>query len=514
MPFQKSRILQLLSDWDMLKRLLFIVGLGISYLILFYYIHHLITENRHSAYLTILLFSLFLIPDLLTATQPVFVSILFVHKKTIVAIFVSVSLFVSYLAFKKYTFLSFHLDGSNVYQEIGNTLSFFFQGIVLGLIIRMLLIDMLYKSIRAKELEVTRILMLLVYMIMLLLFPFQHKHYISFFTFGVGMGFMIHYLARKAEKRSARQARLRENIQIMLATMKEDPNYRPHEYEELAIDLYSKCKWKKLEELLNKKCPHQEIFFFIRVSMLRKQHKYRQALALLQEVQKKPNKPTWFNASEHYFHLHNALNNNEISSEKEIVISDLNKAIFKNSRCVLSNATLALFLANDIQIPAKGAELDPALNELKKQALSLIETAISTYEKSNREKMVGLVTGMTIPFTYSFLLDTYGYVLFKNEYFKFSKALFLQCLYQDASFSATYIHLAEWYLEDVKRSDSPKIREIRAAQICLYIALEYERLDDKNNLGSFITRRGKHFLNYTPQSTIDKLYANLYYGKK
>ncbi len=454
-----------------------------------YFLVKLLIEN-HSFWVAIILSCFYAVSEIAIDSSSKLLAVLYVNKIMVILVVNIICMGLYLFAYPRYTYNVLKPTVNNYPELVKNILGFVLQGAVLGLITRMLLVHYFALSIKGKDVFYTKILMMIVYLVLLIVFPFTHREYIPSYSLGFGLGFLIHYIARKPEKRNALYARLSQNLLAMIETMKKG-EYKLNTNEERAIQLYASQKWTTLKAYLEE-IKENEIIFFIKLSMFRKLHQYDIALNLVHE--KETNAPEWFKENKHFFHLHFSLNKYEKSvqlHEKAQIIQNLQDAIIHTPHCLLSNATLALMIANDIDI---SDENDESMDQ-KKKALDLIWNAMKIYEiRDKNPKIISLITGMTIPFTYSFLLDTYGYVLFKNGYLKFSKALFMQCLAQDPSFSPTYIHLAEWYIEYSKRVKSKGEVLLRAAKLNLHIAIQNERLDDIENNGSYIIKKAKTIL--------------------
>ena len=447
-------------------------------------------NSYHSIWLTLGLSLILVFLEKISDQSPKSIAQLFIHRKYVISTVVGLCLLTFIFSYLSFTYNHLLPNRKNYIDISKEVFGFTLIGALLGLITRMLLIHYYYQTILAKKVFKTKILLMVVYLVILMLFPFLHKVYIPSFSFGFGMGFLIHYLSRSPERRDALYARLRENLLLMIESMKrKNPSLSSNQDE--AIQYYAKQDWKSLRNLLNK-VEEDEVLFFIKLSMNRKQHKYSDALQAIED--KENENPSWYEETRHFFHLHYALNYNEkdnIHTQNQKSIVSIRKAIEYNPNCLLSITTLALMLANDIDISSTNQENIDKKNE----ALTLIWKAMKIYEQKERNnEVISLVTGLTVPFTYSFLLDTYGYVLFKNGYFKFSRALFIQCLYQDPSFSSTYVHLAEWYIEYYGNGKAKNENWIKAAKTNLFITLENEKLDDKEKNKSFIMRKAEYIL--------------------
>lgn len=371
-----------------------------------------------------------------------------------------------------------------------HVLTFVLQGATLGLISRMLLIQFYSQLIRAKETDVTKFLIMTAYYVLVVLFPFSHKAFAPFYMLGFACGFSAHFLAQKNERKDALHTRLCQNI---FSTI-EDGDINITSNEAAAIALYANRRWNKLKSFLKK---NEKNFtaglFFIKMSMHRKLHEYEKAILALHELRAKG--VPWYDDNKHLFELHSALNENEKNSSNATIRDLLQSALAKNENCLLANATNALILANSIG--TKSTKEDEEL--LQTEAIESIQKALEIYERRgdtfmSNDKVNSLITGTTIPVCYSFLLDTFGYVMFKCNRKKFAKALFFQCITQDPLYSATHLHLAELYIQEMKHTYRDNSRIRMAAAVNLHIANYIEEMDNKGNSQSYISTKADLYL--------------------
>jgi hypothetical protein len=472
------------TTWDKVKR-------PLLYIIIILTTTAFVEEIELKLTTKIILSLGFIIPELISDYKPEYVAYLNINRRVLLLLVFVVCFTVAVMAFLKFPFppdfYFTHLDLDDVKHIVGMVL----QGAMIGITARMLIMQSFYKMMRARDPYFSKVMILLVYIAFVVLLPIKHKYFISLYFVGIGLGFYIHFMARVSERRDASYSRLRQNLLSMIENLRAKPGYVLNTMEEEAINLYAREKWNKLEKLLNANA-ETEILFFIRVCMERKLHRYDAALNLIKE---KLEHSDWLQKYEHYFFMLRALNKNEKvhqhedKNTHESIIRDLLHAVRVNESCLLSNASLALKLANEID-PDSPKETDSAYKDL---SLKHIWRAMTIYEEREKNpKVVSLLTGMTIPFTYAFLLDTYGYVLLKNGRLRFSKALFIQCIYQDPTFSPPYLHLAEWYMEYYKNHENEYWK--KAAKLNLHIAINNEKVNNKGGSESFISYKAKKLL--------------------
>lgn len=398
---------------------------------------------------------------------------------------------------------------------------FLLEGAVVGLVIRMLLLNLFANILRAKDVHLSKVLILIAWGVFIIIFPIakEHRGLSSVFVLGFGIGFLLHYIVRVQDKKDAQKNRLRQNIMALIEVLKNEEDYDGHDssveapksrnkltqVEETAVDLYSSQKWKSLASLLHKS-KETVTLFFIRLSMHRKLHQYETALGLIREKMediRQKGDASDYKSHEHFLHLHFALNESERFDHtgnwknRDNIFNNLEIAHKINPKCLLTCATYALRLAGEI---GKEKNDEKANNDLKNMSLELIWEAMKSYEGPENPKPVSLVTGMTVPVTYKFLMDTYGYVLLKNGMLRFAKALIQQCIYEDPTYSAAFLHHAEWFIEYYnnfnRKNNKKNIGESwkKAARLNLYIAIELEKIDDIEKSGSSISNSSKRLL--------------------
>lgn len=471
------------SNWSTARRLLLYVALIIV-------ITAFVEENNFSLLITILLSLFFIVPELISNYKPEFLAFLFINRRLlaggVLLLCISIAAFFSF----RHPFPPGYFQ--DWFEAAKYILSVLFQGAIVGMVTRMLILNIFYQMIRARDVFPLKVLVLIVYTVFLIMLPLRHLYFLSSYFLGFGFGFLAHYCARVSERRNASFSRLAQNLLSMIEIIKQGGNYKLTSVEEDAVHLYAKQKWTKLKALF-KNNPETEILFFIKLCMLRKLHQYDAGLNLISE--KELTHPEWYQNNEHFFCLLRALNQNEKTDNRDdikinkAIVDDFMRAVSVNDSCLLSNASLALKLANEIDLGSvkEGDTLK------KEMSLKHIWRAMTIYEERDKNpKILSLVAGLTIPFTYSFLLDTYGYVLLKNGRLRFSKALFIQCVYQDATFSPSYLHLAEWFREYYKNHENDYWK--KAARLNLYIAIYNEKVGNKGGNDSFISDKAKEVL--------------------
>jgi hypothetical protein len=451
-----------------------------------------------------------LIADYFSTYNPKLLAYIYTHRRRLAFFLFLVCLIGGGITYFIYPFQKIYA-GLSIQSKFILLTQFILQGTIVGFTLRMLLLNLFANMLKVKDIHKAKLLIMAAWVVFLIMFPVNesHRSLSSFFIIGFGFGFLLHYLVRTNENKKAQRNRLKENLFSMIAELKkqDSENQSSNEseediksvqltpIEEEAVNLFSRQDWSALKAFL-KAHNKTTTLFFINLCMLRKLNQPEEALQLIREKIDLPNL-----SHKNYYHLHYALNESERFDyngnwiNKDNIFNHLEEAYKLNPDCLLTCATYALRIAGEIKVG------DNNHQEEKEKALKLIWRAMKINEGKPIRKIVALATGMTIPLTYTFLLDTYGYVLLKNDKTRFAKALILQCVFQDPTFSATYLHLAELYYTYYHNNTSKKLRDRiwqRSAKFCLYIAIETEKDKYKVNKESLISTRAKMLLEKIP----------------
>ena len=462
------------------------------YCTIFILIHFVVVSHDMSFWVSISLLLILVVIENLSEYSSKFIALLYVHKKYLnVIICILCVIFASY-ACRRYGYPKPQIPlnkNSNV-DVLNEVFKFSLTGFVLGIISRVLLIHYISQSFLGKKTTSPRYMLMADYLVMLWLCPYAQSQYICVYSVGFGIGFTAHYLYRTIEKKDAQYQRLKENLKSNIESNNHHSNELSHNHQ-VALQLYASQKWGLLDRHLEN-IPEDDVIFFIKISMLRIQHKYLEILALIQ--QKEDRKPEWYSKNEHFFILHKALNSYETKDYDQLLDENINlirQAIQINPNCLLSLSTISLRLADKIDNIVDDYERTACQQE----SFQKIWDALRIYEMSDKHfDPISLVTGTVVPLTYSFLLESYSYVLLKNGYFKFSRSLFNHCLSREPSFSSTYLHFAQWHIDCYEKKQNQTINWKRVAEINLYIALEIENLFKKKNHSSFISYKAHNLL--------------------
>ena len=164
------------------------------YIIFFLLIKILIDSEPHVIWVSVILSACLIVPEFTSDYSPRFLAYLFINKIAVIIVVTILCLFLF-----SYSYYQFDLkkEINSIYTlpfTIKDSIGFILEACILGYITRTLLIHYFDQIIRAREVFTTKILIMVVYLVMLLVFPFNHKNYICFYSLGFGIGFLVHYL--------------------------------------------------------------------------------------------------------------------------------------------------------------------------------------------------------------------------------------------------------------------------------------------------------------------------------
>jgi len=414
--------------------------------------------------------------------SPLFLSKVFTNRKIVAySVIAFCSIIAAYL-FYKYSPNAL-IQSMSLFELIIVITQFAIQGAIVGVLIRMLFLNLFAQVIRFGDIHKAKILILSAWMVFFIMFPFglSHKSLSWAYVWGFGIGFYIHYSVRRRDKRRAYMRNLKERI------LKESNAATLSPPEKKAIELYVNRKWGELNLLLVKIPKESDLITFIKSAMFRNLKEYEKAINIIEsKLKKNPQKQL------HFYYLHRALNEIDIyrddPDDEKMVFEYLEKAYEGNNNCMLTCAIFSLKLSS---------KTDGLSTRDIDRAHDLIWNAITIFEEQKSHNIISLITGMTVPVTYTFLLDTYAYSLFKLGRIKLAKELFYQCIFKDPNYSNTYLHLAELYFAQSQIDDEfrSKYRNWRnTIMLFLHVAIEIEKQNGFRVEGTFITNRAEKML--------------------
>jgi hypothetical protein len=443
--------------------------------------HVMIDAFRLLHYSALATAGILLLPEILghLGGNPQFLAKVFVRRTEVISFLIMANVLTAALL------LIFYHPLRDPMFVITSAVLFVLEGALVGAFIRVLFVAYLGQILRGISTKVSEAVLLVMVAVYLFLFPTSNAHHVYAvpYLIGVATGFLLHFLKRGFEQRTAREARLRGNILARLAGTELS---RP---ESDAVDYYARQQWGRLRRLLQK---HKSLgtmttaLAIVEASGERSRSKYADALNLVYDEFKRPgaNQDLFT-----YLHLLRALCHGDLNHPDDMFAA-LETSLVVSPNCVLAKATWALRIA----------ERASSSKEELSQADSRINEAMLLSER-DLPNIWALTVGYTVPVTPTFLLDAYAYVSMQNGQRRLSKVLFEHCISVDPKFGLPYVHLGEWYLalardnavltrDDVRRKQTTVMgQNKRVARLCLYIAKELEGC--RNNL---VSRRASDFL--------------------
>lgn len=415
--------------------------------------------------------------------RPKFFAFIYTHRQ--IVSFATVFICLSFAGYFASEFKSpDYFNGLDIDHKVMILSQILIQGIVVGVLSRVILLDMFASIIRAENVVKSSVFVAFSFLVFLFLFPIStnHRWMSPVFMLGCGLGFFLHFATRRREQKSS----LYKKFKLRILETAEGENLSDREKQ--ALNLFVNRKWKKLQSFISNGVSTRNIEF-MELSMLHAVGEYEKALNKLDDI-KKSSPP---NDLSHFHYLHVAINESEKFDHRKdwknlkIIRDSLKEAISLNPNCMMTNANLALYLVNK----NKGTQF--------KDPLNLIWKAIKEYENNTMDSLISLITGMGVPVTYAYLLDIYAYVLLKKGKTRFAKQFLFQCLYLDPNHSSTYLHLAEYYYILCTNSTNSKYAVKykhwkKTAKMCLHIARFLERRKKNTNGGSLIYNRAEQLL--------------------
>jgi hypothetical protein len=133
-------------------------------------------------------------------------------------------------------------------------------------------------------------------------------------------------------------------------------------------------------------------------------------------------------------------------------------------RACFRNLTWALRAAEAIDIMGDMAASKPGLAKLETAMGQIMVESMPSPSDYGPERVAERMVDTSVPLTWSFLLDSYGYVLFKSGDDRICRSLFSSCIQEDPQFASAYLHLAEWYLRRGRRLHARASTELPEAE--------------------------------------------------
>jgi tetratricopeptide (TPR) repeat protein len=347
------------------------------------------------------------------------------------------------------------------------TVQFGLQGLVVGIALRELLLNMSLNNLFGEAIDVQRLLFLSGMVIFLLLMPLDTPHgsFLKPYVLGLGVGLFVHFLLRRLFQRGADVSRRGKILLGMLMAENETLS----EVEQISVRYFVKRKWRRLRALYLKHLEGATTLSaklaIIESCMYRIRGEYDLALRTIIKVANNENADTYVKG---LLQLQEGLVLSELGRDQEMYVV-LEQSMKNNPKCFLSTVTYALHLAEEIPLKKRHGDS----NVDAKRPLNLIRQAMELNANERNTELLSNLIGYSVPLSWGFILDAYGYALLKAGDYSFSKSLFLDCIRKEPHLVSAYLHLGEWYLAYcLNRKSSPE--RLTLANLCFSIALSLE----------------------------------------
>lgn len=372
-----------------------------GYVCLFIAVHYPVNHSGLTEYVAVFFVGGIALADLLLTQKAEFTSFFIARRGLVTFAIIVISLILAAAAILRTD------SPRELLKHKIELIQFVLQGALVGVMVRVLILAMFARLLRGTPIEMTRLLLLGALTVFIWLFPLgqTHRHYSAPYVLGFALGFTLHYVVRQREHERAQAARLGRNIVESLG----DVSLKASEVD--AVRYYAKQRWRGLTNLLDQ---HEmtPVLAIIKASMKRIQGQYHEARTIVeQELAKGGHTPTLHT----YLYLHRALNLSDLNMPLKEVHDDLDEAMKCSSDCLLSLVTKGLRTAEEIPLNTN----DPN-DHRTDEALGYIWEALKINDRS-RPELVARIVGRAVPVTWTFLLDSYAYVLLKAGHVRFQK---------------------------------------------------------------------------------------------
>jgi tetratricopeptide (TPR) repeat protein len=346
-------------------------------------------------------------------------------------------------------------------------IQFALQGLVVGITLRELLLNMSLNNLFGEAIDVQRLLFLGGMVIFLLLMPLDSPHgsFLKPYVLGLGMGLFVHFLLRRLFQRGADVSRRGKILLGMLMAENEVLS----DVEKVSINYFIARRWRRLRKLylkyLERATTLSAKMAIIESCMCRIRGEYDLALRTIDKVAESESVDTYVRG---LLQLQEGLVLSELGRDKEMYEA-LEQSMKNNPKCFLSSVTYALHLAEEIPLRKEHGNVDVDA----KRPLNLIREALEVNANERNTELLSNLIGHSVPLSWGFIHDAYGYALLKAGDFSFSKGLFLDCIRKEPHLVSAYLHLGEWYLAYCLNRKSSSER-LTLAKLCFSIALSLE----------------------------------------
>jgi hypothetical protein len=377
---------------------------------------------------------------------------------------------------------------------------FFLIGAIVGVVIRLVFVAYLMRVLRGVSTDEAEAALLAVVAGYLWIFPASPSHdmFAPFYLIGVAAGCLLHFLVRRGEQSSAREAQMRQSILIALDDV-DGPWF--HRKVGDAIEMYIHQRWRALRKFFEAADLDLPPLAVIHASMEWFLGEPRKALAIVdRELQRE-------RVDEGYttcLLILKALCHADLD-QPAAALQAMELALTRRGACLLTKVLLALFIA--WQVPLGGTRT-PEQEARLARALDLISAALQQAEEYRRrgeagdttrlhysngnERVTALLVGKALPVTRTFLLGTYAYISFRCGQVMLAESLLDDCLKRDQKCAYLHLYRGEVYLSLARTASNDEEllhKYRRRAGIALHIAIELERGRD-----SAVKRRARHLL--------------------
>ncbi|MGH1364903.1 MAG: hypothetical protein ACRBF0_15185 [Calditrichia bacterium] len=450
------------------------------YIIILLFISYLSVYHQFS-FLTgfLITVGVFTIENLVAGIQK-HLSLFFAKKLLVISIASLIVYSVVCLFYFLYPFLS---ANKSLLITLEGVFQYVILGLIVGTIFRKMLLSYSINHLFDRSTDIQRLALLSCIMIFLWLFPFAiyHQHYAVFYLFGFSGGLVLHFVLRRFVLHDANISR---RARTLLAMINND-SVELTETEKHAFKLVTGQKWKDLSKLFlkleaNKKMSTRLVI--IKACMFRIRGKYADALVLLN---KELSSETRDASLDNLLYLQKALALGEVEDDQAMYeVLELSEQ--RNSRCFLYQITRGLREAEKLELHIEDIS---KTSEERERPLELIRGALHKNALEKDAAVLSRLVGHSIPISWGFLQDAYGYALLKAGDFVFSKSLLLDCIENEPHISSTYLHLGEWYLAYRMNHPDREKHYSELAKLCFSIAIRLEGDRD-----SRIARRARSFI--------------------
>jgi tetratricopeptide (TPR) repeat protein len=404
------------------------------------------------------------------------ISLFFARKLLTLFIFLALLLFGTALLFFRWRMIR---DPHNPGYEVPMlAIQFTLQGFVVGIAIRELLLNMSLNNLFGRLIEMQRLLFLSGIVIFLYLMPPPSSRHGAFgpaYVLGFGAGLFAHFLLRRLSQRGDKVARHKK---LMADTAAH--NQTLSAMERSAVGHYVNRNWRKLRKLYISqlevaRTPSPKLAI-VESCMYRIRGYHDSALQPLVKINPERVKSDYLNG---LLLLQKALVLSELGRDQEMYAA-LDESLKLNPRCFLSKITLGLHRAEELSLQQEKTDDQ---SDARQKPITLIREAMRLNADERNSELFSNLIGYSIPLSWAFIQDTYGYALLKSGDYAFSKSLFLDCIRKEPNLTSAYLHLGEWYVADCLNHDRSKER-LTLANLCFSIATSLE-----GNKKSRIARR-------------------------